>query len=73
MYVKKNRPILNSISRKQIYIEISEPFYVEPQAAAKIIFKMLKNGYVPSKIEISDFIKKFNEIHKVQNILNPVL
>ncbi len=70
LYLQKHKDKIRTLPRKNIYIEVSRPFYIEPQAGAKIISKMLRNGYTPSRLDLLDFVQKFKGIQEVQDIIN---
>lgn len=69
LYLKKNKEKAQSLSRRRICMDVSKPFYIQAQAASKIISKMLKSGYNPSKVDISEFKERFKEIEEIQSII----
>ena len=72
MFLKANPTAAREWPKKRIYIEISRPFYIDPQATAKIISKLMRAGFIPTRIDKEDFRRAFSEVVEVQNRLNGV-
>lgn len=73
MFLKANQRAAREWHKKRIYLEISRPFYIDPQRTAKIISKLMKAGYTPSKIDIEDFNRTYSEVTEIQNRINGVM
>lgn len=70
LYLKANSKKVISLQKKKIYIDIARPFYIDAQASAKIIGKLMKSGYTPTSIDIADFEMTFKEVTEVQAIID---
>lgn len=68
LYLKAYREKVKKMPKKNIYVEVSRPFFIDRQACAKIINKMLRNGYTPSKLEVEDFKRNFSDVRLVQEV-----
>ena len=69
-YLKANKNKVVEAKKKTIYIDIARPFYIDAQASAKIISKLMKSGYTPTGPDIADFERTFKEVAEVQAIID---
>lgn len=69
-FLKANGDKIHKMPKRAIYISVARPFFIDAQASAKIISKLMRSGYTPTSTDIADFEYTFKEVAEVQAIID---